>query len=305
MHDRHSCKWMHGYYSTQHVSYQHYIICRCGPNDFLTNHDSHTFDACRFKEADDMHSQAIRLVGDSEAAWFLERGDHFLHLAGLRRQQAQFVEAQKLLQQATADAHRDASQLQAIELETAFLAIDTGQIELGTKMLCSLIDECDDDDGLLLEARNSLGWLHFCQHEWVEALEQYELAAGMLDRFADGGVDLEMAISFAGAAAAQMYLPSAARKPVYEERATMFLHRFRYLQADGVQIAKFCLGNCKMLQGCSEEAAVLFEDAYQVQCKVHAVDHPGNAFFLAECQQRVSVQQRTSISLIANAIGGC
>ena len=252
-----------------------------------------------------MHSQAIRLVGDSEAAWFLERGDHFLHLAGLRGRQAQFVEAHNLLQLATAEAHGDTSQLQDIELELALLAIDEGKVELGSKKLCSLIEECDDDDGLLLEARNSLGWLHFCQHEWVEALEQFELAAGMLDRFADGGVDLEMAISFAGAAAAQMHLPSAARKPVYEERATMFLHRLRYLQADGVQIAKFCLGNCKMLQGCSEEAAVLFEDAYQVQCKVYAVDHPRNALFLNECQQKVSSQRRTSISLVANAIGGC
>ena len=251
-----------------------------------------------------MHSQAIRLVGDSEAAWFLERGDHFLHLAGLRSRQAQFVEAHNLLQLATADAHGDTSQLQAIELELALLAIDEGKVELGSKMLCSLIEE-GDDDGLLLDARNSLGWLHFCQHEWVEALEQYELAAGMLDRFADGGIDLEMAISFAGAAAAQLYLPSAARKPVYEERATMFLHRFRYLQADGVQIAKFCLGNCKMLQGCSEEAAVLVEDAYQVQCKVYAVDHPRNAVYLNECLQKVSVQQKGSISLVANAVGGC
>ncbi len=262
-------------------------------------------DLCRFKEADDLHTEAVRLVGRSEAAWFLERGDHFLYLAGLRRRQALFAEAEELLQQATIDAHEDASQLQWIELEKALLAIDLGQLDVGFEKLVSLIDKCDDDDGLLLEARNCLGWVHFCQHDWVEALEHFEKAASMLDRFADGGVDLEMAISFAGAAAAQMQLPVAARKPGHEEMAVKFLHRFKFQQAHGVQIAKYCLGTCKVLQDCSEEASQLFADALDVQCTVCAAGHPRNGLFQEKSQAKAHKQHQVSVSLtlVANATG--
>ena len=226
-----------------------------------------------------MHTEAVRLVGSSEAAWFLERGDHYLFLAGLRRRQARFSEAEELLQQAIVDARGDESQLQSIELEKALLACDMGQHDVGIKGLLSFIDQCDDDDGLLVGARNSLGWLHFCQHDWVGALEQFEEAAGMLGCFVDGSADLEMAISFAGAAAAQMRLLPDANTLAYEEKATQFLDRFRFEQADGVQIARYCLGVCKMLRGCDGEGQQLFADALSLQYKLFAVDHPSNAIF--------------------------
>ena len=274
---------------------------------------------CRLQEADNMHTEAVRLVGSSEAAWFLERGDHYLLLAGLRRRQARFSEAVELLQQAVVDARGDESQLQSVELEKALLASDMGQHEAAMKGLLSCIDQCDDDDGLLVDARNSLGWLHFCQQDWGGALEQFEEAAGMLGCFVDGSVDLEMAISFAGTAAAQMQLLPDANTLAYEEKATQFLDRFSFQQADGVQIARYCLGVCKMLRGCEEEGQQLYADALNLQHKLFAVDHPSNAVFQSNfahtgrvdvsvipanqdhLQGKVQEQHRTSVSLVANA----
>lgn len=266
-----------------------------------------------------MHTEAVRLVGTSEAAWFLERGEHYLLLAGLRRRQARFSEAEELLQQAIVDARGGESELQSIELEKALLASDMGQHDAGIKGLLSFIDQCDDDDGLLVDARNSLGWLQFCQHDWGGALEQFQEAAGMLGCFVDCSADLEMAISFAGAAAAQMRLLPDASTLAYEEKATQFLDRFPFQQADGVQIARYCLGVCKMLRGCDEEGQQLFADALSLQHKLFDVDHPSNAVFESNfarpgrvaasvipanqdhLQEKVQEQHRTTVSLVANA----
>ncbi len=266
-----------------------------------------------------MHTEAVRLVGSSEAAWFLERGDHYLLLAGLRRRQAKFSEAEELLQQAVVDARGDEGQLQSIQLEKALLASDVGQHEAAIKGLLSCIDLCDDDDGMLVDARNCLGWLHFCQLDWGGALEQFEEAVGMLGCFVDGSADLEMAISFAGAAAAQMRLLPDANALAYEEKATQFLDRFLFQEADGVQIARYCLGVCKMLRGCDAVGQQLFADALSLQHKLFAADHPSNAVFQSNfarldrvdasvipanqdhLQEKVLEQHRTTVSLVANA----
>ena len=268
-----------------------------------------------------MHSEAVRLVGSSEAAWFLERGDHYLLLAGLRRRQARFSEAEDLLQQAIIDARGDESQLQSIELEKALLACDMGQHDVGIKGLLSFIHQCDDDDGPLVDARNSLGWLHFCQRDWVGALEQFEEAAGMLGCFVDGSVDLAMAISFSGAAAAQMHLLPDAKSVAYEQRASQFLDRFVFQQADGVQIARYCLGTCKLLRGCEQGGKKLFLDALELQRKVFAAGHPCNAIYQSTCapfcsgvvsvtvakqghlQEKGQEQYRTNASLVVDARG--
>lgn len=274
---------------------------------------------CRLQEADSMHTEAVSLVGSSEAAWFLERGDHYLLLAGLRRRQARFSEAVQLLQQAIVDARGDEIQLQRVELEKALLASDMGQHDVGIKGLLSFIDQCDDDDGMIVDARNSLGWLHFCQHDWAGALKEFEEAAGMLSGFVDGSADLEMAISFAGAAAAQMRLLPDANTLAYEEKATQFLDRFLFQEADGVQIARYCLGVCKMLRGCDAAGQQLFADALSLQHKLFAVDHPGNDVFQSNfaclgrvdasmmpanqdhLQAKVLEQHRTTVTLVANA----
>jgi len=273
----------------------------------------------RLQEADDMHTEAVRLVGSSEAAWFLERGDHYILLAGLRRRQVRFSEAEELLQQAIVDARGDQNQLQSIALEKALLAFDMGQHDVGIKGLLLFIDQCDDDDGLLVAARNSLGWLHFCQHDWAGALKQFEQAAGMLGCFVDGSADLEMAIGFAGTAAAQMRLLPDASALAYEEKATRLLDRFPFQQADGVQIARYCLGVCKVLRGCDEEGQQLFADALSLQHKLFAADHPNNACFQSNfarfgrvdasvipanqdhLQEKVLEQHRATVSLVANA----
>ena len=266
-----------------------------------------------------MHTEAVRLVGNSEAAWFLERGDHYLLLAGLRRRQARYSEAEELLQQAVVDARGDESQLQSIELEKALLASDMGQHEAAIKGLLSFIDLCDDDDGMLVDARNSLGWLYFRQQDWGGALEHFEEAARMSGCFVDGSADLEMAISFGGAAAAQMRLLPHAKALAYEETALKFLDHFRFPQADGVQIARYCLGVCKMLRGCDEEGQQLFADAWSLQRKLFAVQHPSNDVFQSNfahpgrvdasvipanqdhLQEKVQEQHRATVSLVANA----
>jgi len=105
----------------------------------------------------------------------------------------------------------------------------------------------------------------------------------------------------------------------YEEKATQFLDRFPFQQADGVQIARYCLGVCKMLRGCDEEGQQLYADALNLQHKLFAVDHPSNAVFQSNfarpgrvdasvipanqdhLQEKVQEQHRTTVSLVANA----
>ena len=250
-----------------------------------------------------MHTEAIRLVGRSQAAWFPERGEHCCLLASLCRRQGLFEEAEELLHQATMDAHEDASQLQLIALEKALLAIDVGQPGVGSNQLASLIETCVDDDKLLLKACICLGWLSFCQEDWSQAMEQFEKAISMSDHFADGGINLEMAISYAGAAAAvQSADPRQGRKLLYEEKAAQYLHCFPVKQADGVQIVKYCLGICMELQD-HNQAHQLFADALVVQCKVFADGHSRNAMFLRKGQVKVRELSRTSVSVVANTTG--
>lgn len=251
-----------------------------------------------------MHTEAIRLVGRSQAAWFLERGEHCCLLASLCRRQGLFDEAEELLQQAILDAHEDDSQLQWVALEKALLAVDLGQPGAGSDQLASLIRKCIDDDKLLLKACICLGWLSFCQEDWSRAMENFETAISMSDHFADGGINLEMAISFAGAAASQVQSADArqGRKLLYEEKAAQYLHCFPFQQANGVQIVKYCLGICMELRD-HKQAHQLFADALVVQCKVFADGHSRNALFLQKVQVKARELSRTTVSVVANTTG--
>ena len=254
-----------------------------------------------------MHNAAVRLVGSSEAAWFLERGDHYSHLSSLRARQGRFAEAQELLQQAIRDARGDESELRSMELHQALLNIDLDQVNASMDALECLTHKCGDDHELLLEAHNCLGWLYICQGIWGRAKGQFEMAAGMIDCFAEGGVDLEMAIAFSGAAAAHMQLHHHAGMSTYESEAVRFLHSFPHNEVDGVQMVKYCLGMCKASRGCAAEASQLFAEALELQRKLFVADHPSNAVFekSSELLPAESIQQTKvaakSISLVAKA----
>lgn len=191
--------------------------------------------------------------------------------------QARFPEAHQLLEQSKAESDGDDSQLWYIQYQEALLATDEGNIDDALKSLLKLVDVCQDDR-IRLDTLNFLGWLCLSQGVWVAALAWFERACGMRACFWEGGVHLQMAASFAGAAAARLQMQPDACADL-EEKASALLHSYPHQEADGVQVAMFCLASCKLLRRLPDKANTLFAKAFEVHSKIYAVTHPSNAMY--------------------------
>ena len=220
--------------------------------------------------------QLLRRTTESDV-----RARHCIHLADLRRMQARFSEAHNLLKQAEDEGDGDEQDVCSIQYTEAVLNMDTGNMEAALHALEFLSKGCEDEY-VQLHALDQLGWHSLSQGNWSNAMSWFEQAVVMLDNFPIEDVMLEGAISYAGAAAARLYLQCNGAPDDGETRATLLLHKFSFQQADGVQIALYCLATCKMLRGLTDEANQLYAQALEVQRKVYVGTHPSNVLFEAK-----------------------
>ena len=234
--------------------------------------------AGRYIEADKIHVEALQLLRRTTESDI--RAHHCEHLADLRRMQARFSEAHKLLKQAEDEGDGDEQDICNIQYTEAVLNMDRGNMDAAVHTLESLAKGCDEY--IQLHALNQLGWHSFTQGSWSDAMSWFEQAVAMLDNFSIEDVKLEGAISCAGAATARLHLQRSGAPDDDETRATQLLHDFPFQQADGVQMALYCLATCKMSRGLTDEANQLYAQALEVQRKVYAGTHPSNVLFEAK-----------------------
>ena len=235
--------------------------------------------ASRYTEADKIHVEALQLLRRTTESDV--RARHCGHLADLRRMQARFSQAQKLLKQAEDEGDGDQQEICSIQYTEALLNMDMGNMDPALHTLASLAKACEDEY-VQLHALNQLGWHSLTQGSWSDATSWFKEAVTMLDNFSIEDVKLEAAISYAGAAAARLHLQRNSTPDDDETRATILLHDFPFQQADGVQVATFYLATCKMLRECTTEANELFAQALEVQRKIYASAHPNIALFEAK-----------------------
>lgn len=233
------------------------------------------YHGCRYAEADRVHTDALKLLRRTTES--IERADHCAELANLRQMQARFAEAHKLLEQAREESEHEESELCDIRYQEALLDLSEGKPDAALSTLASLAEACEDEY-VQLEALNKLGWHGMHQGSYEAAKSWFEKAIAMSGSFSEGCVRLQMAVSHAGVAAACLHLHSDAPAH-HEEEATALLQEFPFQQADGVQVAMYCLATCKMLRGLKSEANDLFAKAAEVQCNIYAANHPANAVY--------------------------
>ncbi len=187
--------------------------------------------------------------------------------------QARFADALELLQRAREDSNGHDHLQCYVSVQEAVLALDQGRVADAIPSLVVLSQSCQENS-LLLEVLNLLAWHVYIQGSWSHALDFFRQASSK-GVFNEGGQNLQLAIGFAGLAAAQLRLQADTTDMMHSAvRAEAYLTPFGDKEIDGLQIAYYLLAACKSYMGLSKEADRLLACATKVQKALYSASHP-------------------------------
>ena len=188
--------------------------------------------------------------------------------------QARFAEALELLQRAIEDSNGHDHLRWYVTFQEAVLALDQGRVADAVRSLVVLSQSCQENS-LLLEVLNLLAWHFYTQGSWSQALNFFRQASSKGKGFNEGGQNLQLAISFAGLAAAQLRLQADTTDARHSAaQAEAYLAPFGDKEVDGLQIAYYLSAACKSHMGLSKEADRQLACATKVQKALYSASHP-------------------------------